>query len=179
MKAKVHMNGRLTRDVTSIFANEDGSANRAIFTVACNSTYKKENEKVKTVDFIPCIAWGAQATLLEEWGLKGRQIAIEGTLESYQKPPNEDGEYEPVKIQVRVVEIEFLGFEKSVQEKFDTKKTKSNDSTGNTDDQTAGASAEDLAKMLLGILNGGVKSEGGKSTANAGKAFASALGGLL
>lgn len=123
MKAKAVVIGRLTRDVTSIFANDDGTAKRALFTVACNSIYKRNNEKVKTTDFIPCIAWGVHVDLLKEWGLKGRLVVIEGTIETFQKPPNDDGSYDPTKVQVRVGTIEFLGFEDNVREKYDAGKT--------------------------------------------------------
>jgi single-stranded DNA-binding protein len=123
MKAKATVVGRLTRDVTSIFSNDDGSAKRALFTVACNSIYKRDNEKVKTTDFIPCIAWGPHADLLKEWGLKGRQVLIEGTIETFQKPADENGNYDPVKVQIRVSQLEFLGFEDNVREKYETNKT--------------------------------------------------------
>jgi len=122
MKATCTIVGRLTRDVTSIFSNDDGTAKRALFTVACNSVYKRDNEKVKTTDFIPCIAWEPHASLLKEWGLKGRQILIKGTLETFQKPADENGEYEPTKVQVRVAQMEFLGFEDNVRDKYETKK---------------------------------------------------------
>lgn len=145
MKATIIVAGRLTRDVTSLFQNEDGSAKRALFTVACNSIYNKDNEKVKTTDFIPCIAWGTHADLLKEWGLKGRQVLIKGTLETYQKPPNEeDGSYEPTKVQVRVEQIEFLGFEDNVREKYEAKKAAAGTATpAGTEALLAG-----LAKLL-------------------------------
>jgi len=126
MKATCTIVGRLTRDVTSIFSNDDGTAKRALFTVACNSVYKRDDEKVKTTDFIPCIAWEPHASLLKEWGLKGRQILIKGTLETFQKPADENGEYEPTKVQVRVAQMEFLGFEDNVRDKYEAKKTASN-----------------------------------------------------
>ena len=122
MKAKATVIGRLTRDVNSIFSNDDGTAKRALFTVACNSVYTKNNEKVKTTDFIPCIAWGAHVDLLKEWGLKGRLVVIEGTIETFQKPPDADGNYAPTKVQVRVGTIEFLAFEDNVREKYESGK---------------------------------------------------------
>ena len=145
MKPEITMVGRLTKDIKSIFQNEDGSNKRALFTVACNASYKKGDEKIQNTDFIPCIAWGPMADLLEEWGLKGRLVAIRGNLESYQAPPDNNGEYPPTKIQVRVRELEFLGFEEKVREKFEAKKT-------NTKEITPGA--ESIAKALLGLLNG-------------------------
>lgn len=125
MKATATVVGRLTRDVTSIFSNDDGSAKRALFTVACNSVYKRNDEKVKTTDFIPCIAWGTHADLLKEWGLKGRQVLIKGTIETFQKPADNDGNYDPVKVQVRVDQLEFLGFEDNVREKYEANKAAS------------------------------------------------------
>lgn len=145
MKPSATVIGRLTRDVTSIFSNDDGTAKRALFTVACNSVYKRDNEKVKTVDFVPCIAWGPQADLLQKWGLKGRHVAIRGTIETFQKPADADGNYEPTKVQVRVGQIEFLGFEDNVREKFEAEKV----------GVVAGAAGpEALAAALLGIING-------------------------
>lgn len=110
MKAKVTVIGRLTKDVTAVFSNEDGSAKRALFTVACNSYFKgKDGEKKESADFIPCIVWGDNMVkLLTDWGKKGRQVHIDGTLETYQAGPDENGKYPPVKIQVRVGDFEFL-----------------------------------------------------------------------
>jgi len=123
MKATATIVGRLTRDCTSVFKNADGTAKRVLFSVACNSVYKgKDNQKVKTTDFIPCIAWDPHASLLEEWGLKGRLVLIKGTVETFQKGPDENGEYEPTRVQVRVSQIEFLGFEDNVRSKFESSK---------------------------------------------------------
>jgi single-stranded DNA-binding protein len=144
MKAKATVIGRLTRDVTSIFANDDGTAKRALFTVACNSIYKKNNEKVKTTDFIPCIAWGVHVDLLKEWGLKGRLVVIDGTIETFQKPPNADGSYDPTKTQVRVGTIEFLGFEDNVREKYDAGKTAA---------PVAQAGAADPQALIAALMN--------------------------
>lgn len=172
MKAEVTMTGRLTRDVTSIFTNEDGSAKRALFTVACNSSYKKEGEKIQNTDFIPCIAWGPMADLLEEWGLKGRLVAIRGNLESYQAPPDDDGAYAPIKIQVRIRELEFLGFEENVQEKFEAKKAEEVT-------QTKTSEAEDIAKALLGLLNKSGKKEADETKGNENTSLAEALRSLI
>lgn len=110
MKAQVSMVGRLTKDVTAVFANDDGSAKRALFTVACNSNFKdKDGKKKESVDFIPCVIWGeGLVKLLTDWGKKGRQVHIEGTLDTYQAGPDEDGKYPPTKTQVRVGQFEFL-----------------------------------------------------------------------
>lgn len=122
MKADVNLVGNLTRDTTAVFG-EDGTAKRALFTVACNSRFKNAaGEKVEKVDFIPCIAWNGLADTMKEWGLKGRKVQIKGTLESFQKPVKDDGTYDPTKIQVRVVGIEFLGMEDNVKTKLNAEK---------------------------------------------------------
>lgn len=166
MKAKALFTGRLTRDVISVYANTDGSAKRALFTVACNSVYKAgDGQKVKQVDFIPCIAWGVHADLLQKWGLKGRQVLIVGTIETYQKPPDADGQYEPTKVQIRISEIEFLGFEDNVRQKFEEQKKATGTQTAadvqnQTQNPAAAAAAallaqagpEAITQLLLGAL---------------------------
>jgi single-stranded DNA-binding protein len=109
MKPTVNMVGRLTRDVTNVFSNNDGNATRALFTVACNSYYKgTDGAKKESVDFVPCICWGGLVPIMTTWGLKGRQIQVHGTLETFQAAPNEDGKYPPTKIQVKVEQLQFL-----------------------------------------------------------------------
>lgn len=159
MKPKAMFTGRITRNVTSIYKNDDGSAKRALFTVACNSVYKDAaQQKVKQCDFIPCIAWGKHADLLETWGLKGRLVSIVGTIESYQKPPDGDGKYEPTKIQVRVAEIEFLAFEDNVREKMDAQKTASAQAgPAGTANPLAGLNQNDILKALQTMLLGGAQ----------------------
>lgn len=164
MKPKAMFVGRLTRDVTSIYKNTDGSAKRALFTVACNSVFKdNDGQKVKQVAFIPCIAWGVLADLLEKWGLKGRQVSIVGTIESYQKPPDNDGEYEPTKIQVRVAEIEFLGFEDNVRTKFEEQKKAGAQIPAGS---LANLTPDNLIKLLQAAL-GGVQPQPQQKTATA------------
>jgi len=188
MKATATVIGRLTRDVTSIFENENGSAKRALFTVACNSVYKKDNDKVKTVDYIPCIAWGPQADLLQKWGLKGRLLVINGTIETFQKPVKEDGSYDPVRVQVRVSQIEFLGFEDNVRDKLEANKAATEKAApADTATLLAGLTAllagatttpaaptpeqaqpsEDLAKALLELINKPVEQPNKTATPNA------------
>lgn len=109
MKPTVNMVGRLTRDVTNVFSNNDGSAERALFTLACNSYYKgKDGAKKESVDFVPCICWAGLVPIMTTWGKKGRQIQIHGTLETFQATPDGNGKYPPMKIQVRAEQIQFL-----------------------------------------------------------------------
>jgi single-stranded DNA-binding protein len=111
MKAIVNLTGRLTRDVTNVFTNTDGTAKRCLLTIACNSYYKdQDGSKKESVDFVPCIAWGdGRVNTLSTWGKKGRHLHVVGTLETFQAGPDEKtGKYPPTKIQVRVEQFEFL-----------------------------------------------------------------------
>jgi single-stranded DNA-binding protein len=110
MKPVVHMTGRLTRDVTNVFSNTDGTAQRCLCTIACNSYFKgQDGSKKESVDFVPCIAWGeGRIKTLTTWGKKGRHLHIIGTLETFQAGPDGNGKYPPAKIQVRIEQFEFL-----------------------------------------------------------------------
>lgn len=109
MKPTVSMVGRLTRDVTNVFSNNDGAATRALFTVACNSYYKgSDGAKKESVDFVPCICWAGLVPIMTTWGKKGRQVQIHGTLETFQAGPDGNGKYPPMKIQIRVEQLQFL-----------------------------------------------------------------------
>lgn len=155
MKPHVTMVGNLTSDVTATFANGDGSAKRCLFTIACNSTYIKDvpdgdGEKVKSVDFIPCIAWNGLVDVLKKWGLKGRKVHIVGTLEAYQPPVNEaTGVYPQTKVQVRAEHIEFCGFEDNVKAKLEAKKAKTPAQA-----QTPALSQADILAALAKVLAG-------------------------
>lgn len=149
MKPQVTMVGNLTADVTATFANDDGSHKRVLFTVACNSSYVKDDEKIKTVDFIPCIAWNGLVEMLKEWGLKGRKVHIIGTLEAYQPPANNDGTYPPTKVQVRAEKIEFCALEDNVKAKLNANKT----ATPAPAATPIGATQQDVLKALAQLLN--------------------------
>lgn len=107
MKPTVDLVGRLTRKVTNVFG--EGTAKRALFTVACNSYYKgQDGAKKENVDFVPCICWAGLVDVMTLWGLKGRLIHIKGTLETFQAGPDEHGKYPTMRVQVRVDSMEFL-----------------------------------------------------------------------
>lgn len=150
MKPLVNMVGRLTRDVTNTFSNTDGTAQRCLLTVACNSYYNgKDGTKKESVDFIPCVAWGdGRVKTLTTWGKKGRHLHIIGTLEAFTAAPDENGKYPPTKIQVKIEQFEFLdkkpeGIETSAQTPV----------TGETPQFDMNAMAELVAQKLLGATN--------------------------
>ncbi len=115
MKPTVSLVGNLTADCVHIFSNEDGSARRCLFTVACNSVHGEGENRVKEVDYFQCIAWGKLVDMLKTWGLKGRKVHINGELEAFQAPINEDGTYPPSKVQIRVDRVEFCNLEDNVK----------------------------------------------------------------
>jgi single-stranded DNA-binding protein len=144
------MTGRLTRDVTNVFSNQDGTAKRCLLTLACNSYYKgQDGSKKESVDFVPCIAWGdGRINTLTTWGKKGRHLHIVGTLETFQAAPDNNGKYPPTKIQVRVEQFEFLdkkpeGIEAPAQAP----------AAGETPQFDMNAMAELVAAKLLGATN--------------------------
>lgn len=168
MKAKVTVIGRLTRDVTAVFSNDDGSAKRALLTVACNGYYNGKNgEKKESVDYIPCIVWGdKRVETLIAWGKKGRHLHIDGTLETYQAGPDEDGKYPPTKIQVRIGDYEFLDKKPETQTETpnETKTETAQPQTGNNIDMNALAAL--VAKQMLGAVNSGETQQGGNEGLN-------------
>ena len=152
MKAKTTVVGRLTRDVTAVFSNDDGTAKRALLTVACNSYFKgADGTKKENVDYIPCVAWGDNIVgLLTAWGKKGRQVHIDGTLETYQAGPDENGKYPPTKVQVRVQSFEFLDKKPETQNETATPPTQPTQPV-----MDINAIAALVAKQMLTQVNSG------------------------
>lgn len=80
---RVVLVGRLTKDAE---IRKTGSGiTMATFTVACDRTKKKDEEK--QADFIRCIAWRQSAEYLEKYASKGMVVAVDGRLQtgSYEK----------------------------------------------------------------------------------------------
>jgi single-stranded DNA-binding protein len=154
MKPEVNMVGRLTRNVTNTFKNEDGSSERALFTLACNSYYNGKDgngAKVKkeSVDYVPCIAWAGLVPILTTWGLKGRLLHIRGVLDTFQAGPDDaTGKYPPTKVQVKVVELQFLD---KKPEGVETPKSSAPAAVESEHNITK--IAEKVASLLLGAAN--------------------------
>ena len=139
-----NVSGHLGRDTTAIFG--EGTAKRALFQVASNRKYTdKDGKKQTATNWIPCIAWGVLADLMEKYGLKGRHVEVTGSLDCYQKPVNADGSYDPQSVQLRVATIEFTQFEDNVRDLVEKEKATA----------TAGTNSDALAKALIDLLNKG------------------------
>ena len=80
---KVCIIGRLTKDPEIKYSSNDLAI--ATFTLAVNRLAKKGEDK-KT-DFPRCIAFGSTAEVLQSYAHKGKQVAIEGRIQtgSYKK----------------------------------------------------------------------------------------------
>lgn len=76
---KVILIGRLTKDPELRKTPTDVSVVQ--FTIAVNRAYQSENGE-KQADFINCIAWRNQAENLCKYIKKGRQIAVEGSIQT-------------------------------------------------------------------------------------------------
>lgn len=76
---KLILSGRPTKD-PQIFYNGDDENQKmtAKFTLAANRMFKRENEP--TADFIPCVAFGRQAKVIDQYVKKGMLVLITGRL---------------------------------------------------------------------------------------------------
>lgn len=141
---KVILAGNLVRDPESRYAGNDKQYTK--FTIASNKVWKNKNgEKQEEVDFIPCIAWGPLAGVIEQYVHKGDPILVEGAMQvkSYEK----DGE-KKYSTTVNVTNIVLLG------------------SGGSRGSSNSGASYPSKAKPSAGYndnpeFTGGVDAPGG------------------
>jgi single-strand DNA-binding protein len=55
----------------------------ANFSLAINNSFQKKNgEKVQRVEWVRCVAWNKQAEIAERFVTKGKQIFVEGRLQT-------------------------------------------------------------------------------------------------
>lgn len=72
------LQGRQTGDAQ--VRSSQNSSTTARMTLAVERNFKKENQP--TADFIPCVAFGKTAELLEKHGAKGREWIVEGHIQT-------------------------------------------------------------------------------------------------
>ena len=82
---KVILKGRLVRDPEIRYPAGNEQKSVAKFTVAIDRPRKKDAEA--QADFIPCVAFGKTAEMLEKYFRKGQEILLEGRWQtgSYEK----------------------------------------------------------------------------------------------
>ena len=106
---KVILSGRLTKDPEV----KQTPSNLAVcsFTIACDRRFKNQNGERQS-DFINCVAWRQQATILGNYFHKGSRISIVGSIQSRSYEDNGRRVY----IQEVVVdEIEFVDTRKDTE----------------------------------------------------------------
>lgn len=100
---KVILSGRLTKDPEVKHTNSGVAV--CSFTIAVDRRFKNNNGE-RLTDFVPCVAWRQQATLLGQYFHKGSRIAIVGEIQT-RKYDAQDGSSRTV-TEVNIEEIEFV-----------------------------------------------------------------------
>lgn len=79
LKNKVQLIGHLGQDPEIV--NLEGGNKLAKFSIATTDSYKNANgEKVDDTQWHNIVAWGKTAEIVENYLIKGKQVAIEGKL---------------------------------------------------------------------------------------------------
>ena len=79
MLNKVILMGRITADPDLRYTPQGTAVTR--FSLAVQRSYVKQGEERQT-DFINCVAFRSTAEFVNKWFTKGRQIIVEGSLQS-------------------------------------------------------------------------------------------------
>lgn len=101
---RVTLIGRLTRDPEIKTLSNTSVCN---FSIANNRVYTANGEKREETHFFDCEVWGKLAEVLKQYATKGKQIAIEGSLQQ-QVWDAPDGKKNS-KIKIRVENFQLLG----------------------------------------------------------------------
>jgi single-strand DNA-binding protein len=77
---KVILMGRLTKDPELRYTSTNNTA-KCTFTLAVNRRFQKPGEE-RQADFIPIVVWGKLAEFCSKWFVKGRQVAVVGSIQT-------------------------------------------------------------------------------------------------
>ena len=103
---KVILLGRMTRDPDVRYTTGENPMAMARFTIAADRKFaKRDDPNAQTADFIPCIAFGKQAEVIEKYTRQGSKIAVVGRMQSGSYV-NKDGQ-RIYTLDVAVEEFEF------------------------------------------------------------------------
>ena len=105
---KAIIKGRITKDV-EIRRTQSGKA-VCSFHIACDNG-KDKNGQQYPADFIPCVAWGQTAEVIQKYFPKGAEILVEGELKT-RTYDDERGSKHYI-MEVNVSEICFCGSKSS------------------------------------------------------------------
>lgn len=79
LRNSVQLIGNLGNDPEIV--NLDGGAKLAKFSIATSDSYKNaKGEKVEDTQWHNIVAWGKTAEIVENYLIKGKQVAVEGKL---------------------------------------------------------------------------------------------------
>ncbi|MGI9553117.1 MAG: single-stranded DNA-binding protein [Aurantibacter sp.] len=79
LRNKVQLIGNLGQDPEIV--NLENGGKRAKFSIATSDSYKNaQGEKVEDTQWHNVVAWGKTAEIVENYLVKGKQVAIEGKL---------------------------------------------------------------------------------------------------
>ena len=96
--------GRLTRD--AILSYTTGGAAVCKFSIASNTTKKDGDRWIDEANFFEVVLWGRQGEALNQYLLKGKQVAVQGELK--QDRWEQDGQNRS-KVYVKAENIQLLG----------------------------------------------------------------------
>ena len=106
LKNKVQLIGNLGNDPEIV--NLDGGSKLAKFSIATNETYKNaKGEKVTDTQWHNVVAWGKTAEIVENFVMKGNEVAVEGKL-THRSYETKEGEKRYI-TEIRCNELLMLG----------------------------------------------------------------------
>ena len=106
LKNKVQLIGNLGQDPEIM--NMENGTKLAKFSIATSDSYKNaKGEKVEDTQWHNIIAWGKTAEIVENYLVKGKQVAVEGKL-THRSYETKDGEKRYI-TEVRCNELLMLG----------------------------------------------------------------------
>ncbi|SIT05471.1 single-strand binding protein [Zobellia uliginosa] len=106
LKNKVQLIGNLGQDPEIV--NMDNGNKLAKFSIATTETYKNaQGERVDDTQWHNVVAWGKTAEIVENYLIKGKQVAVEGKL-THRSYETKEGEKRYI-TEVRCNELLMLG----------------------------------------------------------------------
>ena len=106
LKNRVQLIGNLGNDPEIV--NLEGGSKLAKFSIATSDTYKNaQGEKVEETQWHTIVAWGKTAEIVENFLIKGKQVAVEGKL-THRSYETKEGEKRYV-TEIRCNELLMLG----------------------------------------------------------------------
>ncbi len=106
LKNRVQLIGNLGNDPEIV--NLEGGSKLAKFSIATSDAYKNaQGEKVEETQWHTIVAWGKIAEIVENFLIKGKQVAVEGKL-THRSYETKEGEKRYV-TEIRCNELLMLG----------------------------------------------------------------------